>query len=144
MDDRDYYADLEDTLYQRALAEAAAAASSYSGGGGGSSKKTSSGSNTNRYDAVLAQVRLLDAGGSSSNIIQGKINTAYNAGSITEAQKNWLSFMNTTDRELFMVEFCDHIYERCSIYKALALESEIAEKSRELRRKHERNNGSAV
>ena len=48
-----------------------------------------------------------------------------------------LSFMNTTDRELFMVEFCDHIYERCSIYKALERECEIAEKSRELRRKHE-------
>lgn len=91
MDDRDYYADLEDTLYQRALAEAAAAASSYSGGGGSSKKPTNTGSNTNRYDAVLAQVRLLDAGGSSSNTIQGKINTAYDAGSITEAQKNWLT-----------------------------------------------------
>ncbi len=89
MDDRDYYAGMEDTLYQRALAEAAAAASRSYGGGG--SKKTTDGSDKNRYNAVLAQVRLLDAGGSSSNTIQGKINTAYNAGSITEAQKNWLT-----------------------------------------------------
>ena len=89
MDDRDYYAGLEDTLYQRALAEAAAAAARSYGGGG--SKKTTDGSDKNRYNAVLAQVRLLDAGGSNSSTIQGKINTAYNAGSITEAQKNWLT-----------------------------------------------------
>ena len=94
MDDRDYYADLEDTLYQRALAAASAAATSSGGGGGSGSGKTKangSSSGTNRYDAVLAQVRALDAGGSSTNTIQGKINTAYNAGSITEAQKNWLT-----------------------------------------------------
>ncbi len=90
MDDRDYYAGLEDTLYQRALAEAAAAAARSYGGGSGK-RTTDTGTDKNRYNAVLAQVRLLDAGGSSSNTIQGKINTAYNAGSITEAQKNWLT-----------------------------------------------------
>ena len=90
MDDRDYYAGLEDTLYQRALAEAAAAAAR-SRGGGGSRKTADSGTDKNRYNAVLAQVRLLDAGGSSANTIQGKINTAYNAGSITASQKAWLT-----------------------------------------------------
>ncbi len=93
MDDRDYYAGLEDTLYQRALAEAQAAAAMLRSRGGGGGRKSSSdtGADANRYDAVLAQVRLLDAGGSSTSAIQGKINTAYNAGSITEAQKNWLT-----------------------------------------------------
>ncbi len=61
------------------------------GGGGGRKSSSDTGADANRYDAVLAQVRLLDAGGSSTSAIQGKINTAYNAGSITEAQKNWLT-----------------------------------------------------
>ena len=90
MDDRDYYADLEDTLYQRALLEAAAAATKASGGGGGKKTKSTD-TSKNRYDAVLTQVRLLDAGGSSTNTIQGKINTAYNTGAITERQKDWLT-----------------------------------------------------
>ena len=90
MDERDYYTGLEDTLYQRALLEAAQAAAK-SSGGGGSRKTTATGNGKNRYDAVLTQVRLLDAGGSNTNTIQGKINTAYNAGSITERQKDWLT-----------------------------------------------------
>lgn len=55
-----------------------------------------------------------------------------------------LSFSTSKDRELFMVEFCNHIYERCNIYKALEREAEFAEMSRKLRRKHERNNESSV
>ena len=91
MDDRDYYAGLEDTLYQRALAEAAAAAARSSGGGGSRKTSADTGTGKNRYDAVLAQVRLLDAGGSTTSAIQGKIDTAYNAGSITDAQRSWLT-----------------------------------------------------
>ena len=55
-----------------------------------------------------------------------------------------LNFSAVGDRELFMVEFCNHIFERCSIYKALMRECEIAEASRKLRKMHERDNESAV
>ena len=86
MKDRDYYTEAEDTAYQRALLEAQMEPAKvvYAAGKTDSGKK-------NRYDAVLAEVRALDAGGSAKSTIQSKIDSAYSGGYITENQKDYLT-----------------------------------------------------
>ncbi len=58
------------------------------GGGGSGSKKKDSG---NRYDAVLTEVRIMDASGSSTGTIQNKLDSAYGAGALTKPQYTWLT-----------------------------------------------------
>ena len=85
--DRDYYTEAEDTAYQRALLEAANTPKVvYTG-----NSNKDSGLKKNRYEAVLAEVRALDAGGSAKGTIQSKIDSAYNGGYITENQKDFLT-----------------------------------------------------
>ena len=58
------------------------------GGGSSGGRKKDSG---NRYDAVLTEVRIMDGSGSSPDAIQGRIDLAYDAGSITKPQRDWLT-----------------------------------------------------
>ncbi|MBR0352740.1 MAG: hypothetical protein IJH53_06005 [Oscillospiraceae bacterium] len=58
------------------------------GGGGGGTRKKDSG---NRYDAVLTEVRIMDASGSSTGTIQNKLDSAYGAGALTKPQYTWLT-----------------------------------------------------
>jgi hypothetical protein len=88
MKDRDYYTEAEDTAYQRALLEAQMEPAKVVYATGKS--KTDTGKK-NRYDAVLAEVRALDTGGSAKSTIQSKIDSAYNGGYITENQKDYLT-----------------------------------------------------
>ncbi len=88
MKDRDYYTEAEDTAYQRALLEAQMEPAKVVYAAGKSGKDTV---RKNRYDAVLAEVRALDAGGSAKSTIQSKIDSAYSGGYITENQKDYLT-----------------------------------------------------
>ncbi len=88
MKDRDYYTEAEDTAYQRALLEAQMEPAKVVYTGGSTKKDTGK---KNRYDAVLAEVRALDAGGSAKSTIQSKIDSAYSGGYITENQKDYLT-----------------------------------------------------
>ena len=60
----------------------------YKKGGGGTAKNSTDG---NRYEALQAQLRLLEAGGSSAQTIQGKIEAAYSSGAITKKQREQLT-----------------------------------------------------